>query len=186
MILAALADLVRCAVRATHPMRPTFLSDFIVALGFVYKFVNTAHCRQILDRRSLDSTTSSKPNMSRKRFRRHPCRTSSSTPQSPAARPSELVAVPTVPDEPLFLSSEIAGREDQKLARAQQEAGRTVRRLRRLPRTVLGAAITQDYTEQGVTSLIGQTISASGPGKLFRRVVSKGKLLLLRETLFVR
>ncbi len=45
-------------------MRPTFLSDFIVALGFVYKFVNTAHCRQILDRRSLDSTTSSKPNMS--------------------------------------------------------------------------------------------------------------------------
>jgi hypothetical protein len=45
MILAALADLVRRAVRATHPMRPTFLSDFIVALGFVYEFVNTAHCR---------------------------------------------------------------------------------------------------------------------------------------------
>ena len=85
--------------------------------------------------------------------------------QSPRKRqpphPSQgesLWAVPTVPDEPLFLAGEIAGREDEKLARAQRDASLTLRSLRRLPGSVLGAAITRDYTEQGVTSLIGQTI----------------------------
>jgi hypothetical protein len=73
-----------------------------------------------------------------------------------------LWAVPTVPDEPLFLAGEIAGREDEKLARAQRDASLTLRSLRRLPGSVLGAAITKDYTEQGVTSLIGQTIR-TGP-----------------------
>ena len=43
MVLATLADLVRRAVRAMHPMGPAPLSDCIVALGFVYEFVNTAH-----------------------------------------------------------------------------------------------------------------------------------------------
>ena len=64
MILATLADLVRRAVRAMHPMGPTPVSDFIVALGFVYEFVNTAHSQQVLVRESLNFTTSSKPNMS--------------------------------------------------------------------------------------------------------------------------
>jgi hypothetical protein len=64
MVLATLADLVRLAVRATHPMGPTFLSDFIVALGFVYEFVYTAHSGQVLGRQILNSITSSKPNMS--------------------------------------------------------------------------------------------------------------------------
>jgi hypothetical protein len=48
MVLAALADLIRLAVRATHPTGPPSLSDLIVALGFVYKFVYTAHCSQVL------------------------------------------------------------------------------------------------------------------------------------------
>jgi hypothetical protein len=65
VVLATLADLVRRAVRAMHPMGPAPLSDFIVALGFVYEFVNAAHSQQLLARESLDSTTSSKPNMSR-------------------------------------------------------------------------------------------------------------------------
>lgn len=89
--------------------------------------------------------------------------------QSPRKRqpphPSQgesLWAVPTVPDEPLFLAGEIAGREDEKLARAQRDASLTLRSLRRLPGSILGAAITRDYTEQGVTSLIGQTIR-TGP-----------------------
>jgi hypothetical protein len=48
MVLATLADLVRRAVRAMHPMGPTPVSDFIVALGFVYEFVNAAHSQQML------------------------------------------------------------------------------------------------------------------------------------------
>jgi hypothetical protein len=64
MVFAALVDPVRIAVRTMHLIRPTPLSDFIVALSFVYQFVYTAHCSQVLGRRSLDSTMSSKPNMS--------------------------------------------------------------------------------------------------------------------------
>ena len=43
MVLAALADPVRIAVRTMHLVGPSSLSDLIVALGFVYEFVNAAH-----------------------------------------------------------------------------------------------------------------------------------------------
>jgi hypothetical protein len=43
MVLAALVDVVGRAVRATHPVRPAFLPDFIVAFAFVYEVVEAAH-----------------------------------------------------------------------------------------------------------------------------------------------
>jgi hypothetical protein len=64
MVLAALADPVRITVRTMHLIGPPSLSDLIVALGFIYEFVNATHRQQMLVRESVDSTMSSKPNMS--------------------------------------------------------------------------------------------------------------------------
>lgn len=45
MVLAALADPVSITVRTMHLIGPPSLSDLIVALGFIYEFVYTAHWR---------------------------------------------------------------------------------------------------------------------------------------------
>jgi hypothetical protein len=55
-------------VRTRYPIGPSPRSDLIVALGFIYEFVNATHRQQILARESVDSTMSSKSNMSRDLF----------------------------------------------------------------------------------------------------------------------
>ncbi len=55
MVLAALADPVRIAVRTMHLVGSSSLSDLIVALGFIYEFVNAAHSQQMLVREGLEA-----------------------------------------------------------------------------------------------------------------------------------
>ncbi len=43
MVLAALVDFVGCAVQTSYPVKPMFMSDFIVTFVFVYQVIEATH-----------------------------------------------------------------------------------------------------------------------------------------------
>jgi hypothetical protein len=64
VVATALGDFVGRAARTTHPVGPTFPSDFFVTFTFIDEVVEAAHGGQAQGGRSSNFITSSKPNMS--------------------------------------------------------------------------------------------------------------------------
>jgi hypothetical protein len=68
VVATALGDFVGRAARTTHPVGPTFPSDFFVTFTFIDEVVEAAHGGQAQGGRSSNFITSSKPNMSQDHY----------------------------------------------------------------------------------------------------------------------